>query len=158
MPVPRSSRSPTMVDASRRFSLRLVDWSGGEVPLRAVRTAVFVVEQAIPAELEWDAFDGVSVHVLAVDARGDPIGCGRLLPDGHIGRMAVLAAWRGQGVGAAIFEQLVDTACRRGDGRLRLHAQTQAMPFYARFGFAPVGAEFMEAGIPHRTMERMLAN
>jgi predicted GNAT family N-acyltransferase len=147
-----------MADAIQPFSLRTVDWSDGAVPLRMVRTAVFVVEQDIPADLEWDAFDAVSMHALAVDARGSPIGCGRLLPDGHIGRMAVLAAWRGQGVGAALLEHLIAIARQRGDVRLRMHAQTQAMPFYARFGFAPVGAEFMEAGIPHRTMERVFAD
>lgn len=146
-----------MADAIRPFSLRTVDWSGGAGPLRAVRTAVFVVEQDIPADLEWDDFDAVSVHALAVDAGGNPIGCGRLLPDGHIGRMAVLAPWRGQGVGAALLDHLIAIARQRGDLRLRLHAQTQAMPFYARCGFAPVGAEFMEAGIPHRTMERVFA-
>ena len=139
------------------FSLRIVDWTRDPQPLRAVRTAVVVVEQNIPADLEWDAFDAVSIHALAVDAAGTPIGCGRLLPDRHIGRMAVLAAWRGQGVGAALLEHLIEIARRRGDPSLRLHAQTRAMPFYARFGFAPVGKEFVEAGIPHWTMERLLA-
>jgi predicted GNAT family N-acyltransferase len=147
-----------MADAVRPFSLRAVDWSAGAVPLRVVRTAVFVVEQDIPADLEWDAFDAVSMHALAVDARGNPIGCGRLLPDGHIGRMAVLAQWRGQGVGAALLDHLIAIARQRGDVRLRLHAQTQAMPFYAQFGFAPVGDEFIEAGIPHWTMERVFAD
>ena len=147
-----------MADAIRPFSLRTVDWSAGAVPLRTVRTAVFVVEQDIPADLEWDAFDAVSMHALAVDAGGNAIGCGRLLPDGHVGRMAVLAQWRGQGVGAALLEHLIAIARQRGDVRVRLHAQTQAMPFYARFGFAPVGVEFMEAGIPHRTMERVFVD
>ncbi len=147
-----------MADAIRPISLRTVDWSAGAVPLRMVRTAVFVVEQDIPADLEWDAFDAVSTHALAVDAGGNAIGCGRLLPDGHVGRMAVLAQWRGQGVGAALLEHLIAISRLRGDARVRLHAQTRAMPFYARFGFAPVGVEFMEAGIPHRTMERVFAD
>ena len=146
-----------MAENPARFSLRTVDWNRDLQSLRDVRTAVFVVEQNIPADLEWDAFDAVSVHALAVDAAGVPIGCGRLLPDGHIGRMAVLAAWRGQGVGAALLAHLIEIAQRRGDTCLRLNAQTRAMPFYVRFGFAPVGAEFVEAGIPHRTMERVLA-
>ncbi len=145
-----------MAEKTLPYALRVIDWTGDPQPLRAVRTAVFVVEQKIPAELEWDAFDAVSVHALAEDAAGVPIGCGRLLPDGHIGRMAVLAAWRGHGVGAALVERLIEIARQRGDTRLRLNAQTQAMPFYARFGFAPVGVEFVEAGIPHRTMERVL--
>ena len=146
-----------MAELSPPFSLRTVDWTRDLQPLRAVRTAVFVVEQNIPADLEWDAFDAVSIHALAVDTAGTPIGCGRLLPDGHIGRMAVLPAWRGQGVGAALVGHLIEVARQRGDACLRLNAQTQAMPFYARFGFAPVGEEFVEAGIPHRTMECVLA-
>ncbi len=137
------------------FALRVVDWAGGEAKLRAVRIAVFVIEQNIPEELEWDEFDAVSVHALAEDDAGTPIGCGRLLPDGHIGRMAVLSDWRGRGVGAALLVKLIDLARARGDARVRLHAQTQAMPFYAKFGFAPVGAEFSEAGIAHWTMERV---
>ena len=71
-------------------------------------------------------------------ARARPIGCGRLLPDGHIGRMAVLSDWRGQGVGAALLVRLIELARERGDARVLLNAQTQAMPFYARYGFAPV--------------------
>lgn len=142
--------------AGESYSLRVVDWATGEEKLRAVRIAVFVIEQNIPEELEWDAFDAVSVHALAEDASGTPIGCGRLLPDGHIGRMAVLSDWRGRGVGAALLTTLIDLARERGDARVRLHAQTQAMPFYARFGFTPVGDEFDEAGIAHRTMERRL--
>ena len=89
--------------------------------------------------------------------RGTPIGCGRLLPDGHVGRMAVLASWRGRGVGAALLTRLVAAAQARGDARVVLNAQVQAMPFYARFGFAPVGAPFVEAGIPHQAMARALA-
>jgi predicted GNAT family N-acyltransferase len=132
------------VDAAPPFAVRIVDWAHEADKLRAIRLAVFVVEQNIPEELEWDEFDASSVHAIAEDARGAPIGCGRLLPDGHIGRMAVISDWRGRGVGA------------RGDARVLLNAQTQAMPFYARFGFVPAGAEYEEAGIPHWTMERAL--
>ena len=88
-------------------------------------------------------------------ASGGPIGCGRLLPDGHIGRMAVISDWRGQrrrrGAARATRSTLRGT---RGDARVLLNAQTQAMPFYARFGFVPTGDEYVEAGIPHWTMER----
>ena len=142
-------------ERNHAFALRVVDWAGGEPSLRAVRIAVFVIEQNIPEELEWDEFDAVSVHALAEDEAGTPIGCGRLLPDGHIGRMAVLSDWRGRGVGAALLVNLIELARARGDARVRLHAQTQAMPFYAKFGFVPVGAEFSEAGIAHWSMERV---
>jgi len=144
------------VDDDVRFHVRLVDWTDAAEALRAVRTAVFIVEQRIPANLEWDADDARSVHALAAAAGGAPIGCGRLLPDGHIGRMAVVAPWRRRGVGAALLARLVDAARARGDARVVLNAQTQAMPFYAAFGFAPVGAPFVEAGIPHRAMARAL--
>ncbi len=143
-------------DRGPAFTLRITDWSTDAPSLRAVRMAVFVVEQNIPETLEWDEHDPVSVHALAEAMDGTPIGCGRLLSDGHIGRMAVLANWRGQGVGAALLEALLELAGERNVVRVRLHAQTRAMPFYARFGFAPVGDAFTEAGIPHQTMERVL--
>ena len=145
------------VEHDDRFAVRVVDWAAGESRLRAVRLAVFVVEQNIPEELEWDAMDAASIHALAEDPAGTPIGCGRLLPDGHIGRMAVLSDWRGRGVGAALLERLIAVARARGDTRVVLNAQEQAMPFYARFGFVPEGEAFMEADIPHRAMARTLA-
>jgi predicted GNAT family N-acyltransferase len=143
-------------DAAPAFRVRVAAWADTAEKLRAVRLAVFVVEQNIPEELEWDEFDAPSVHAIAEDAQGAPIGCGRLLSDGHIGRMAVLSDWRGRGVGAALLVYLIELARERGDQRVLLNAQTQAMPFYARYGFAPVGAQFEEAGIPHWTMERAL--
>ncbi len=145
------------IERADGYSLRVVEWAREEAMLRAVRFAVFVVEQNIPEELEWDEHDATSVHVLAQAREGVPIGCARLLPDGHIGRVAVLSDWRGQGVGAAMLLRLVEVAKARGDRRVLLNAQTQAMPFYARFGFAPVGDAFLEAGIPHQAMERRLA-
>ena len=145
------------VDADRnRFTVRLVDWSEAGEGLRAVRRTVFIEEQSIPEDMEWDEFDEVCRHVLAEDASGRAIGCGRLLPDGHVGRLAVLAAWRGRGVGAALLRHLVDLARTRGHARAILNAQSQAMPFYARYGFVADGDEFLEAGIPHRTMARPL--
>ena len=144
------------VESAEGFTIRIVDWTSEEEKLRAVRLGVFVVEQNIPEEHEWDESDAVSVHALAEDRTGVPIGCARLLPDGHIGRVAVLSDWRGQGVGANLLTRLIDVAKARGDHRVLLNAQTQAMPFYARFGFAPTGSEFREAGIAHWTMERFL--
>lgn len=140
----------------RRFTVRLVDWAEAIDGLRAVRRAVFIEEQAIPEDLEWDEFDAVYRHAIAEDASGRAIGCGRLLPDGHIGRMAVLRDWRGRGVGAALLVHLMDLARSRGHARAILEAQTVAMPFYTRHGFAAEGDEYLEAGIPHRTMTRTL--
>ncbi len=120
--------------------------------MRAIRHAVFVVEQHVPEALEWDGIDAGCAHAIAEDAASMPIGCGRLLRDGHIGRMAVLRECRGRGVGAALLALLVALARERGNDRAILNAQTHALPFYARFGFMPEGLEFTEAGIPHRTM------
>lgn len=138
------------------FAVRVVDWSEAMPLLRAVREEVFVGEQKVPLELEWDEWDARCLHVLAVDARGNAIGTGRLLPDGHIGRMAVLKSWRGKGVGAAILELLLDCARQRGFRTAHLNSQTHAAGFYEKFGFRPEGEEFMEAGIPHVAMSRVL--
>jgi predicted GNAT family N-acyltransferase len=138
------------------FCLRDVAWDDAAAELRVVRHAVFVVEQQIPESLEWDCHDATCAHVLALDRGDTPIGCGRLLGDGHIGRLAVQPAWRGRGVGAALLLHLADLARRRGHAHARLHAQAHAIPFYERYGFACEGAPFMEAGIPHQSMVRSL--
>ena len=138
-------------------TIRLTDWKRDEAALRSVRHDVFIVEQNVPANLEWDAIDAQCVHALAIDDDGQAIGCGRLLPDGYVGRMAVRRRWRGRGVGAALLAALIDAAKSRGDARVVLNAQVQAMPFYERFGFLPVGPRFDEAGIPHQAMARPLA-
>ena len=122
-----------------------------------VRDAVFVVEQRVPPEIEPDEWDQRCDHALARDREGRAVGTGRLLPDGHIGRMAVLPEWRGDGIGSRILASLVARARERGMKRVVLNAQTHAVPFYARHGFAPFGDEFMEAGIPHRAMARELS-
>jgi predicted GNAT family N-acyltransferase len=141
---------------SREFRLRLADWEREREAMRAVRTEVFIVEQQVPQDIEWDDMDPLCVHVLAVDADGTPIGTGRLTPDGKIGRMAVLKDWRSTGVGAALLEFLVESARQRGLKACRLNAQSHAIGFYVRHGFAMEGEEFLEAGITHRRMQRSL--
>lgn len=133
------------------IKVRLTDWSHDRVGIRSVRTRVFIDEQKVPEELEWDEIDGNCMHALAF-AADEPVGTGRLTAEGYIGRMAVLPDWRGRGVGARILETLMAAARTRGDRICRLNAQTYAMGFYARYGFRPEGEEFMEAGIPHRRM------
>ncbi len=137
---------------SSRYAVRQVTWRDARPALAAVRRAVFIEEQHVPEDLEWDEQDDDAVHVLAEAADGTPIGTGRLIRSGRIGRMAVLAQWRGQGVGRAILTVLLEAARAMGHSELRLHAQTHAMAFYARAGFAAHGETFMEAGIPHREM------
>ncbi len=127
-----------------------------QVPAAAIRHAVFVKEQRVPADIELDEFDDVSLHALAVDASGNAVGTGRLLPDGHIGRMAVLAAARGAGIGTALLQALMTAARERGLAEVQLNAQTHALPFYQRFGFTPDGEPFDDAGILHLAMRRSL--
>jgi predicted GNAT family N-acyltransferase len=131
-------------------------WQDAAEDLRAVRREVFVVEQGVPEALEWDDADPVALHALATDASGHAIGCARLLPDGHIGRVAVRRPWRGRGVGTALLLRLVTAGQARGDRRAIVNAQVTAMPFYARHGFVATGEVFEEAGIPHRVMTRDL--
>jgi predicted GNAT family N-acyltransferase len=146
------------VNKTSPFSVTQVDWATSKEALRTVRWKVFVEEQRVPEELEWDDADELSAHVLAVEAGGMPIGTARLLRDGHIGRMAVLKEWRGRGVGSALMSHLLGLARASGHGEVRLHAQTHAAGFYAKHGFAVKGGEFMEAGIPHVVMVRTLGD
>lgn len=139
------------------FRLETGSWNAVADAATPVRKAVFVQEQQVPAEMELDEFDAASLHALARGPAGEAIGTGRLLPDGHIGRMAVLPSWRGKGIGRALLESLMDEARQRGMARLALHAQTAATGFYERFGFVAEGGVFIEAGIPHVTMRRNLA-
>lgn len=137
-------------------ALRIDDWDALRDAARAVRTAVFVVEQQIPLELEQDAMDALCLHAVAFDPHGTPIGTGRLLPDGHIGRMAVLRTGRGQGLGGVILLALIEAARQRGDTEVVLNAQQSAEPFYLRHGFVRDGELFVEAGIVHVCMRRLL--
>jgi predicted GNAT family N-acyltransferase len=137
---------------SNAFTVSPVSWHDGEPLLRAVREAVFVREQGVPVELEWDGLDENCRHALALSLTGDAIGCGRLLPDGHIGRVAVLPEWRKHQVGTAIVEALLSDAQARGHKRVVVEAQTHALTFYHRFGFAEQGKVFTDAGLPHIRM------
>ncbi len=130
-----------------------VPWDTHRDQLRRVREIVFIDEQRVPRELEWDDEDDVSTHFLALTEAGQAVGCARLLPSGQIGRMAVLPSHRGTGLGRRLLTEVVEEAKRRGFTRVHLHAQTHATDFYRKGGFLPVGGEFMEAGIPHRAME-----
>lgn len=135
--------------------ITLGDWATLQPIAQAIRYEVFVIEQNIPAALEWDDMDALCLHAVAYDAQAQAIGTGRLLPDGHIGRMAVKKIARGSGTGGAILQALMDAAQKRGDAVVMLNAQSQAEAFYARHGFTRDGAEFFEAGIPHIHMRRL---
>jgi predicted GNAT family N-acyltransferase len=131
------------------FTVSLVSWHDAEPLLRVVREAVFIREQGVSEELEWDGLDADCRHALALSLQGEAIGCGRLLANGHIGRVAVLPQWREQRVGTAIMESLLAEARAQELPRVDVDAQTQAMPFYQRLGFVEQGEEFMDAGLPH---------
>lgn len=145
-------------------------WAECAQGARAVRTAVFIEEQGIPPEDEWDAADADAVHALARDATGRCIGTARLLVEqadaasaagqvervARIGRVAVLPAWRGQQVGVALMHALCALARSRGDRSVVLSAQCSAQGFYARLGFVAEGDIYDDAGIPHITMRRAL--
>jgi len=138
-------------------AIRLGGWAELGAEAYAIRHAVFVVEQGVPVELEHDENDTTALHILLTTQDGEPIATGRLLGDGHIGRVAVLAAHRRQGHGHRLMRVLIAEAGRRGHPELILHAQTDAQAFYADLGFVQMGAIFMEAGIPHVGMRMLLA-
>lgn len=132
-------------------TVKIADWEADSQILRAIREAVFVVEQNVPVELEWDGLDPACIHAIAW-VGGEPVGTARLLDDGHIGRMAVLEQWRGQGIGSQLLQTLIAIARERGMRKCALNAQTHALAFYQRHGFVAEGDEFDDAGIPHRHM------
>lgn len=125
----------------------------------AVRRRVFVEEQGVPVEEEYDAYDSVAVHAVAIDG-GDVIGTGRLFTndagEAHIGRMAVDEKWRRLGIGGRVLEALEEEARRQKMGRVVLHAQTYVQQFYAKHGYTPHGPLFIEAGIEHVAMGKAL--
>ncbi|WP_295477740.1 GNAT family N-acetyltransferase [uncultured Pseudomonas sp.] len=135
------------------ISVSVADWQKENAAIRRIRDSVFVAEQSVPPELEWDAEDSDAVHFLACE--GDyPIGTARLLPDGEIGRLSVLKDWRGMKVGEALLGSVLAEAEKRGLKQQKLSAQVHAAPFYERFGFRVVSDEFLEAGLPHVDMLR----
>lgn len=129
-----------------------VDWATSREALQAIRGRVFIEEQGVPKALEWDGQDDTAHHFMAISEAGQRVGCGRLLPSGQIGRMAVLADFRGRGIGRQILDAALQAARDLGLTRVVLHAQTDAIGFYRRAGFLPQGDEFMEAGIRHQAM------
>lgn len=134
-----------------------------------VRKEVFVGEQNVPEEIEYDSYDADALHVIAVAADGAPLGTGRLLHGvgvaakiggdltvGSLGRLAVTSRARGLGVGAALVRAIEEAARGLGLAAVDLHAQTHALGFYERLGYVAYGPEFPDAGIPHRAMRRSL--
>ncbi|MBB3140270.1 GNAT family N-acetyltransferase [Halomonas organivorans] len=136
---------------SHDIEIREGDWATLGEAAGEIRRVVFIEEQAVPREEEWDGRDPQCVHFLAL-ADGRTVGTARLLPDGHIGRVAVLAEARGLGIGLALMKAAIIAARRRGFSTVELAAQTHALAFYERLGFQAHGETFLDAGIPHRNM------
>ncbi|RYU71277.1 GNAT family N-acetyltransferase [Aliivibrio finisterrensis] len=138
------------------FEVKNVNYTGeNEQAIREVRDTVFIQEQSIDPDIEFDGLDESAVHAI-VYSNAQPVGTGRILDDGHIGRIAILKAFRGQGLGSKIVLSLIDEATKRGYPRVYLGSQKHAINFYTKLGFQPYGDEFMEAGIPHLSMEKLL--
>ncbi|MBM4132709.1 MAG: GNAT family N-acetyltransferase [Nitrospira sp.] len=145
---------------SAAMRVDLVEWTQGEPAIRLIRETVFVREQGVPRDLEWDGLDRSCWHVLAWNDRGEPIGTGRLCQEGkqaRLGRMAVLQEYRRQGVGRALLRALLGLAQARGMGNVYLAAQVPAIRFYEKQGFRVSGEIFDDAGIPHRPMTLVLS-
>ncbi|MGW4384676.1 GNAT family N-acetyltransferase [Kitasatospora sp. NPDC004531] len=149
--------------------IRVAEGDADLAAVRAVRREVFVVEQEIPETLEFDEYDPTSLHVLAVGADGAPLGTARMISGDEaltitggvadrvlLGRLAVVRAARGTGLGARLVRAVEDLGRSRGARSLELHAQVQALGFYERLGYAAQGPEYDDAGIAHRTMTRVL--
>ncbi len=141
----------TMTD----ITIRQTSWQKDEEDLRKIREKVFIEEQQVPLQLEWDGLDMGATHWL-VDVDGKTVATARMLDNGHIGRMAVLADYRHKGIGSALLKSVIATGRQRGLAELILNAQTTAIPFYTKQGFHAEGDVFDDAGIPHRRMRLTL--
>jgi predicted GNAT family N-acyltransferase len=138
------------------FRIELMDWEKAQPVAGPIRFAIFVGEQNVPSGIELDDLDASCMHAVAYDPDGKAIGTGRLLPDGHIGRMAVIRDWRRRGVGDAILDALIGEARKRGHAEVVVSAQLQAAEFYRNHGFVADGKVYQEAGILHEKMHKKL--
>ena len=131
--------------------IKTVDFEQSFSEIEEIRTSVFIKEQNVPIELEWDEFDNDSTHILAY-YKNKAVGTARLLNDGHIGRMAVLEAYRNRNIGKNMLKYLLDIAQAKSIALIELSAQDHAVDFYKKYGFTVTSDIYMDAGIPHYTM------
>ncbi len=144
------------------YAIKITNWHSEQNKLQAIREQVFIKEQHVPIELEWDEFDQSATHLLAQHKQKEtmlPIGTARIVfnhkgknNSAHIGRMAVLKAWRRMGVGSKLLQACIDECKKHHSKKMILNAQTSAIPFYQKAGFSINSEEFLDANIPHKEM------
>lgn len=136
------------------FTIQQTTWQSPQQPLlKALREQVFIIEQSVPEYIEWDEYDETAIHLLALDATGTAVGCARiLLARGRVGRMGVLKAWRGQGVGNALLMEAIAICKAQGLTQLQLSSQTHAIKFYEKAGFVVTSDAYIDANIWHVDM------
>lgn len=140
----------------RKFNIQMADWRHEQKEIKAIRHAVFIIEQNVPEELEWDDQDASAFHLLATTDNAESVGTVRLLKTGKIGRMAVLKKYRSQGAGKMLMDAVLNLAEKNNFPSVFLHSQVSAVTFYEAFGFTIISEEYEEAGIPHRKMKKSL--
>ena len=134
------------------FTIEVVSWQSHNSQLKMIREQVFILEQQVPVELEWDGLDETAQHLLALNKAGDAIGCARIIGDGSIGRMAVLKPWRGMGVGTALLNAAIAYYHQQGVKTVTLSAQLHAVSFYVKAGFEVCSEPYLDANILHVDM------
>lgn len=152
-----TATSPQFDENAMSFSIIEATWDEHETELRALRERVFIIEQGVPEESEWDGADPAARHFLAFDAHHQPIGCIRLLGNGQISRLCVIETRRNSGIGGALLVAAEEAARGAGMNEIFLYAQTHATSFYESAGFSVSGGIFMDAHIPHRQMFKLLS-
>ena len=133
------------------IKIRIADWHTDKNSLTQIRRRVFIEEQSVPEDMEWDEHDQSAIHFLAT-LENKVIATARLKTDGQIGRMAVLAEYRNKGIGSKLLQFVLLTAKQQKLKNIYLHAQVSAISFYEKHGFTACGHVFYEANIPHREM------
>lgn len=134
-----------------QFSIRTGRWDELQNDAKLIREQVFIQEQQIPVEDEWDAEDAISVHFVVYD-QDQPIATARLLQNNSVGRVAVLKSHRGAGIGKLLMQQIIQQAKHQQREFLKLSSQVHAIQFYAGLGFNVEGEQYLDCGIPHIDM------
>lgn len=134
------------------ITIQILSWKEAEAKLKYIRTQVFMLEQGVSADQEWDGLDQDAIHLLLRNEKNQAIGCARILNHDHIGRMAVLKQWRHQGCGKALMKAAIAYCCEQQTKVIHLSAQVDAINFYQKLGFEICSNVYMDANIPHQDM------